>query len=214
MKTSTFHKNHSGTLLSPITIANHFKDHIQRCGVAGDSLLAHCEKHLFFVTAMFRPASVWLINKDSPTSYPTAMAEFSKCMFRINKRLLGCYLQEQAERQLFGYAFLDFNGTRHGNGVDQDNVHIHALMLAHPTTMQEFDVVYRYSHAFKGPTMQQLHMSVFDRNKGSFLNLISYASKGYRKSTDVEREQYWDMFPKIIERKPEWKRPDGRSRRK
>ena len=184
-------------------ITGHFTDFQKRNGEADGSLLPFCEKHLFFITVMFHQGSVGVTSssqfaKDRMNTFEQTSVwdEFGRSYFAMSRFLLRSNLGSKRDRQPLTYAFLDYNGTRRSSGSDGSNLHIHALMLVHPSTMDLFNIVRVCPDQFKTNRMRDFMMSRFDSSKSSLNDLITYVSKGFMKSTGHDRDEYWNIFPR------------------
>src|SRR5262249_41213753 len=127
----------SNTNISPNAIRDHFRVIHNDYKADFPEFSQFLEQHLFFVTASFdlRRAT------NFRSSGPTQLTEFRKLHFEISRYLLGPKLNRKRKLQPMTYAFMDFEGSRHGRSdpTHSELPHIHALILVAPKHLEKFN---------------------------------------------------------------------------
>lgn len=191
-------------------VADHF-DGLRKRSDEGIEPLEYYKQNLYFVTATFFPFTVGInggpASKDGvPSGYrPSALSDFGVSFLRINKQLLGSNLKRKKHVQPQAWMFVDFDGTREGSNEKQ-GIHLHGLLMAHPSKREGFMTLARISDTFKTVNMRRLLIEPFDPSRVKQLDdrsyesdplkrCISYASKGARKHYGEEHGSLWTVFP-------------------
>lgn len=103
------------------------------------------------------------------------------------------------DKQPFGFAFIDFEGSRAGSAPPMRYwswPHIHAVMLAHPDVNQVFAETF-ISEAKRNPRYGSAEIAKFDPERESLINVLTYCSKGYFKISQSENsgKECFQAFP-------------------
>ena len=200
--------------------AKTFEDIHKSSSEADDSFENYLKRYLVVITAKFKPLAVgikeepfYLKNDLGVEHRPSAMNEFGRCMFKLNKYLVGGGpLGRKIEYQPRGFACLDFAGTKHGFRSDQLDIHFHAAAIIHPSTKTLFTNALMLPEQFCTDRMKTLHMSLYDPTKidvnvavnQRLERLISYLSKGAAQWIEKDHGDYWTMLPMVKAKSPKF----------
>jgi hypothetical protein len=210
--TNSFATNITANKDNPLVdvVADHF-DRLRKRSDEGIEPLEYYKQNLFFVTATFFPHTVGINGGPTfrygvPTGYrPSALSDFGVSFLKMNKQLLGSNLKRKKHVQPQAWMFVDFDGTRQGSD-EKKGIHLHGLLMAHPSKRERFMTLARISDTFKTVNMRRLLIEAFDPSRvkqldGGFYEsdplkrCISYASKGARKHYGDEHGSLWTVFP-------------------
>ena len=162
--------------------------------------------------------------KRSVLSKPHPLKVFEHLHYLIAEACLGSNVHRQRDKQPFAIAWVDFEGTRRGGGVDPLTStwpHIHALIFVRPEHQKRFElevnrieVCYKGSRPLKGDIAagHSLEFSHYHRSQGPLSNLISYAKKGadkvpmqfvrkgsrWRKAEFAGANDLFEIFPRSL----------------
>ena len=145
------------------------------------------EQRLLFITTHFRPDT-------------NPIAEFEKFYFRLIKNVLGNDVGRRRSEQPRAFVFLDSAGTRSGRvsrdvreSVGRD---VHALMMIRPELYPAFTQAFADDNVTRLST-KQLHVVPFIAEEGSFKKLISYCSKGIKRTAEGRSpDDVWTLLPR------------------
>lgn len=162
-------------------IGLHFKSYFENWNT-GLAFEAFALANLYLITAHMNVGSA-----------DAAMLFYRKHLhFPFLQDLLGKNVGQKVGLQPFGYAFIDFAGTRQGWSRFEDKPHVHALLMIHPDTRQRFDEIKDTTPLFK-----QHKLALADGD--DFEYVASYCLKGVFGVHGAYhgREEYWEVFPRI-----------------
>lgn len=169
------------------------------------------KRNLYFIGVTFRNHTT-LLRNNSSTPFDAYFSRFKGVYIAICRHILGRKFSRKTHRQPLVYAFIDDEGTRHRNGmVDEEarygsgirapfsNLHIHAVMLLPQWTSFErlrFNALVKdrgFIHSLRDFDIDSFHVELYEPDKGLMKDAISYAAKGYTSSSALE-SRYGDMW--------------------
>lgn len=166
------------------------------------SITAYYERHLYFVTMHFRPGLGAVRNSRLPVQNGYLFNQIYKGWYlSVCEKLLGSKFHKKPIRQPFSMAFLDVEGSRQHKAASAFQIpHIHALILAHPTSADLF----RQLAADGRLSLTNDHrISKVDvlpfRDQGrSAEPMMTYTAKYARETIGNDRlDETWSRFPDL-----------------
>lgn len=166
------------------------------------STTAYYERHLYLVTMHFQPGLGAARDSRSPVRNGHLFDQIYKGWYlSVCEKLLGPKFRKKPVRQPFSMAFLDVEGSRHHRAASAfQNPHIHALILAHPTSADEFrrlakDGILTMS---EDPRISSIDILPFRDQGRSASPMMSYAAKYARDTIGSDRlDETWSAFPDL-----------------
>lgn len=166
------------------------------------STTAYYERHLYLVTMHFKRGLGTARDSRSPVRNGYLFDSIYKGWYlSLCRHLLGSKFHKKPIRQPFSMAFLDVEGTRHHRAASAfQNPHIHALVLAHPTSADEFRRLAKGGilTMSEDPRISSIDILPFRDQGRSASRIMSYAAKYARDTIGSDRlDEAWSVFPDL-----------------
>lgn len=168
----------------------------ESCRMTGTQLKTKAElssflsQHLFFATITFK--------MSGSRSADSCKYAFRGCHHRLLRELVGNRHQRKHWLHPFIFYALDDEGSKVGsvNLQQGKNLHIHALILIHPDTVKNWELVNWPRVQGNPEIIDNIKILPFDPMKKSLPGLLSYVTKGLKPKSD--NEIYWDFYPEKV----------------
>lgn len=180
--------------LKPDDVVKHFAKHFEEHEYASElykNAEAYFEDHLHLVTMH--------VDRQSQKPVTQPLKVFGKWYFQLLRKLLGHRVNHKIKLQPLTYGFIDFEGSRSG-AHSMQGPHVHAVLLLHLDTVEQFKkLVAEADLTFGLDQVKDIQFDAFTKGRKSSKHLISYAMKGYSKTSAnlSYRENLWSMWPAI-----------------
>jgi len=166
------------------------------------SITAYYERHLYLLTMHFKRGLGTARDSRSPVRNGYLFDSIYKDWYlSLCRHLLGPKFLKNPVRQPFSMAFLDVEGSRHHRAASAfQNPHIHALILAHPTSADEFRRLAKGGilKMSDDPRISSIDILPFRDQGRSASPMMSYAAKYARDTIGSDRlDETWSVFPDL-----------------